>query len=117
LSVPIIMAVIVAIVLAIEYFQPQPVKAIRMVKESLSRKENFTVQQYLYSTIYFEKDKGKAIEIQGWQAERTNDQGAPFRVDFTYTDETGQHLARWGVDLEKKKVTPLNEMASDLSWH
>ena len=115
--VPAILAVIAATVLAIEYFQPKTEKAIRMVKESSSRKETFTVQQYLYATVYHEKDQGKAIEITGWRAEPSNDSDSPITVEFSYTDANGLHVAHWGVDVKRNKVTPLDDTAGDLSWH
>src|SRR5215211_7642441 len=115
--VPAILALIGAAALAIEYFQPQTEKAIRMVKESSSRKENFTVQQYLYATVYHDKDQGKPIEITGWRAEPSNDAVGPITVEFSYEDAGGHHVAHWQVDVKSNKVTPLDDAAGDLSWH
>ncbi|HXG94773.1 MAG TPA: hypothetical protein VNN73_20710 [Blastocatellia bacterium] len=115
--VPAAITIIAAAVLAVEYFQPDTAKAIRLVKESSSRKENFTVQQYLYSTLYHYKNNGEAIEINGWRAEPSTDERAPIVVEFSYTDAIGLHIARWGADVKRGVVIPLNEIASDLSWH
>jgi hypothetical protein len=115
--VPAIIAAIAATVMAIEYLQPDTEKAIRAVKESPSRKEGFSVQQYLYATLYHEKDQGAAIEIAGWRAEPSTDRDAPIIVVFSYRDQRGWHVARWGVNLELKKLTPLDEISGDLSWH
>jgi len=115
--VPVVIALIAGYVLTVEYLQPDTQKAIRMVRESSPRKENFTVQQYLYSTIYFRRDQGEDIEIRGWRAEPAAAPSAPINVEFSYADADGPAVARWSVDLEQKKVTPLDELARDLSWH
>src|SRR5215211_4011021 len=78
-----------------EHFQPETEKAIRLVQESTSRKENFTVQQYLYSTIYHYKNKGEPVEIDGWRASASADQDMPMSVEFIYTDASGKHIALW----------------------
>jgi hypothetical protein len=106
-----------AAVLFSEWRQPESEKAVRRVRESKSRKENFTVQQYLYATVYHRKDEGEAITIEGWRAEpdataATND----FLVSFVYTDASGQHIAQWQANSKSKKVTPKNQEADDLSW-
>lgn len=115
--VPLIIAAISASVMAIEYLKPDTEKAIRLVKESPSRKEGFSVQQYLYATLYHEKDHGAAIEIAGWRAEPSTDANAPIVVVFSYRDQKGWHVARWGVNLEMNKLSPLDEISGDLSWH
>ena len=100
-----------------EWRQPASQKAIRLVRESKSRKENFTVQQYLYATIYHRQNNGEAITIEGWQAEP--DVASPdhqFSITFSYTDANGQHIALWKANLLEKKVTPQNQEASELSW-
>ena len=113
---PLLIIAIDAIVLVRDYRQPETEKAIRLVRESSSRKENFTVQQYLYSTVYNRKTKGDSVEIEGWQANATSDPDAPMTVEFSYTDERGKHTAQWGANLKYRKVTPQNEDASNLSW-
>lgn len=98
-----------------DWNQPDSQKALRLVRESKSRKENFTVQQYLYATIYHRRDHGEAIKIEGWKVEL---QAAPaqFLVSFTYSDSSGEHQALWEANLQEKKVAPKNREASDLSW-
>jgi hypothetical protein len=115
--VPVVIAIIAGSVLTVERLTPDTVKAIRLVKESSSRKENFTIQQYLYSTIYYRRDNGEAIDIHDWRAEKSPDGSAIIKVEFGYVDSNGDHLARWAVDLERRRVTPLDESARDLSWH
>ena len=97
----------------LEWRQPISEKAIRLVRESKSRKENFTVQQYLYATVYHRKDNGESITIAGWQAQAASQ---IFLVSFGYTDANGQHLATWEANLSESKVTPQNQEAKDLSW-
>jgi Tfp pilus assembly protein PilV len=113
---PLCIVVIDAAILFAEWRQPDSQKAIRFVKESKSRKENFTVQQYLYATIYHRKDKGEAITIEGWNAQPDTTSEGKFSISFTYTDPNGQHTAIWGADVKEKKVAPQNQEASDLSW-
>jgi hypothetical protein len=114
--VPLCMATVQAAVLLSEHLQPDTQKAIRLVRESSSRKENFTVQQYLYSTVFYLKDRGEAIEIDGWQA-AASDPGMPIIVEFSYTGASGRHVARWEANIKDGEVTPLNDSARDLSWH
>jgi hypothetical protein len=114
---PLLIITVDAAVLVSEHLQPKAQKAIRLVRESTSRKENFTVQQYLYSTVYHEKNNGAPVEIEGWQASASSDPDLPMKVEFTYTDASGRHTALWGANVEKGKVAPQNEAASDLSWH
>ena len=97
----------------LEWRQPVSEKAIRLVRESKSRKENFTVQQYLYATVYHRKDNGEPITIDGWQAQAASQ---TFLVSFGYTDANGQHSATWEVNLTESKVTPQNQEAKELSW-
>ena len=113
---PLCIVVIDAAILFAEWRQPDSQKAIRFVKESKSRKENFTVQQYLYATIYHRKDKGEAILIEGWHAEPDTASASKFAITFTYTDPNGSHKALWQADIREKRITPQNKEASDLSW-
>ena len=100
-----------------EWRQPASQKAIQLVRESKSRKENFTVQQYLYATVYHRQNNGEAITIEGWQAEPyVASPDNQFSIAFRYTDAYGHHLAIWEANLQAKKVTPRNQEASDLSW-
>ena len=114
--VPIVIVTVDAVVIVRERLRPDAQKAIRLVKESNSRKENFTVQQYLYVTVYHQRDNGEAVTIGGWRAE-SREPAARFIVDFTYTDSNGDHVATWEADLKDGTVIPKNEAALDLSWH
>lgn len=114
---PLFIVTVDAAMLINDRLQPDTEKAIRLVRESTSRKENFTVQQYLYSTIYQRKSKGEPVEIDGWRASASSDANLPLTVEFSYTDASGKHTALWGVNLKAGKVAPQNEAASDLSWH
>ena len=110
------MVTVQAAVLLSEHLQPDTRKAIRLVRESNSRKENFTVQQYLYSTIFYRKNHGEAIEVDGWQA-AASDPDTPIIVEFSYSDAGGRHVAKWEANIKDGKVIPLNDSARDLSWH
>jgi hypothetical protein len=115
--VPLLIVTVDAVVLVEERLQPETQKAIRLVKESTSRKENFTVQQYLYTTIYHRKSKGEAITIGGWQARPSPEPDAPMTVEFGYEDPIGRHVAIWEANLKRGIVTPKNDEALDLWWH
>ena len=114
---PLTIATVDAAVLISEGLETQPAKAIRLVRESRSRKENFTVQQYLYTTVYYRKEKGEAIEIHGWRAEQPSGPGTPVSVAFSYSDSQGEHVATWVADLVTPDMIPQDEAASNLSWH
>jgi hypothetical protein len=106
-----------AAVLYAEWRQPGSQKALRLVREYKSRKENFTVQQYLYATVYHRKDGGENLQIEGWRVEP--DASAPddkFSVVFAYTDADGKHLAIWQARVKEKTVSPQNDEAENLSW-
>jgi hypothetical protein len=115
--VPLLIVVVDAVVLVGEHLQPDAQKAIRLVKESNSRKENFTVQQYLYTTVYHRQQNGEAITIAGWRATGSNEPDAPTRVEFSYTDSEGEHIGVWEASLRDGTVNPRNEIAVELSWH
>jgi len=117
IGVPLSIAIVVAVVLVGENLQSDSQKAIRLVKESNSRKENFTVQQYLYTTVHHRKTEGEPITIEGWRATAPTGPRAPITVEFSYVDSTGSHIAIWDADLKDGRVTPKNETALDLSWH
>ena len=114
---PALIVAVDAFVLVRERVQPQSEKAIRIVKESNSRKENFTVQQYLYTTVYYRREQGEAITIEGWGASSPSQPGDPIVVEFRYADSSGMHVAIWEVSPEGGAVTAKNEAALDLSWH
>lgn len=117
ICVPLLVVVIDAVVLIDERLEPETQKAIRLVKESNSRKENFTVQQYLYTTVYHRKSNGEAITKDGWRATPSPDSGGSLIVEFSYTDSSGDHLATWEASLRDGTVTPKNNAALELSWH
>jgi hypothetical protein len=113
---PLSILAIDAAILFAEWRQSDSQKAIRLVKESKSRKENFTVQQYLYATLYHRRDQGAEILIEGWRAEADPASPGSFSISFTYRDARGEHTALWLSDLTERKVIPKNQPASDLSW-
>jgi hypothetical protein len=92
-------------------------KAIRLVQESRSRIENFTIQQYLYTTVYKQKDDGEPVTIGGWRAEQPDGPHTKVVVQFGFdTDGTAQ-VAAWEVDSRSGRVTPTNQVARDWSWN
>ena len=115
--VPVLIVTVDATVLIHDRLQAETQKAIRLVKESSSRKENFTVQQYLYTTVYHRKSGGEALSIEGWRAMERPGGDAQIDVEFSYSDSNGIHVAIWEANLKTGKVTPENEGALDLAWH
>jgi hypothetical protein len=115
LVVPSAVLVLTGSLLLYEHLQSDTEKAIRLVKESGSRKERFTVQQYLYSTIYNRKDESEQITINGWTAVPAAER--EMRVLFRYSDSGGEHVAEWSANLDRSSVAPQNETARYLSWH
>src|ERR1044072_6476257 len=90
--IPICIVTVNAAVLLSEHLQPGTQKALRLVRESSSRKENFTVQQYLYPTVYYLKSQAEAIKIEAWRAEAA-EPDSPIVVEFSYRDASGHHVA------------------------
>ncbi|HSE38606.1 MAG TPA: hypothetical protein VLG74_14985 [Blastocatellia bacterium] len=115
--VPLLIVLVDAIVLVGERLQPDTQKAIRLVKESNSRKENFTLQQYLYATVYHRQASGEPITIEGWRAMVSDVPDAPIAVEFSYVDSTCRYVAMWEANLRDGAVSPKNEAALELSWH
>jgi hypothetical protein len=115
--VPLLIVILDAAVLLGEHLRPDTQKAISLVKESNSRKENFTVQQYLYTTVYHRQRNGEPISIGGWRATPSTELGGPMAVEFSYTDSEGEHVGVWEATLKDGKVSPRNEIAVELSWH
>jgi len=115
--VPLLIVMVDAVVLVGERLEPDTEKAIRLVKESNSRKENFTLQQYLYMTVYHRKAGGEPITIEGWRAAPSPDSDGTMKVVFRYEDSSGEHEAIWEANLSNSSLTPKNEEALDLSWH
>ena len=114
---PLLIVVAAATVLVREHLQSDINKAIRLVRESNSRKENFTVQQYLYSTVFYRQRQGESVQIDGWQASLSPGPAGAIIVQFSYSDSGGPHVATWEANLSAGKTTPLNDAARDLSWH
>ncbi len=112
---PLCIIAVDAAVLVSERLQPETEKAIRMVQESPSRKEEFTIQQHFYTTVYYQKSKGEDVTIEGWDADQPAGPNTPVMVVFGYEDSQGDHTALWEVDVKKKKITPRNEMAVNIS--
>ncbi|HMG34455.1 MAG TPA: hypothetical protein VKM94_10995 [Blastocatellia bacterium] len=117
IAVPIIIVLVGAGTRMYESLQPNTKKAIRLVQESNSRKENFTIQQYLYTTVYHRMDRGEAITIDGWHASVRPGSTEEADVDFVYRDKHGVHVASWSANLTKGSVDAKNDAARDLSWH
>lgn len=117
IGVPLLIVMVDAVVLVGERLEPDTEKAIRLVKESNSRKENFTLQQYLYMTVYHQQTNGEPVTIEGWRATLSGQPDAPITVEFSYADSTGRHVAMWEANLRDGTVAPKNEAALALSWH
>ena len=114
---PLLIIAVAATVLVREQLQPDTEKAIRLVRESSSRKENFTVQQYLYSTVFYRKRQGEAVQIDGWRATASSEPASAIVVQFSYSDGGGAHVATWSADVKAGQATPLDDAARELSWH
>ena len=114
--VPLCIVVVDGAVLVHERHQSETEKAIRMVRESVSRKESFTVQQYLYATVYHRKTAGDEISIEGWRAAQPQNGQEYLVVEFSFTDADGRHVATWRADVGKRSVFPQDQLARDLSW-
>ena len=115
--VPLLIITVDGVVLVTERLQPKTQEAIRLVRESSSRKENFTVQQYLYTTVYHRKRAGEPITIEGWLATPSPESAGSMSVDFSYQDSSGKHVATWEANLVSGLVAPKNQAALELSWH
>ena len=115
--VPLLIVAVDTMVLVGERLAPDTQKAIRLVRESNSRKENFTVQQYLYTTVYHRKSNGEPVTIEGWRATPSSEPGGSMIVEFSYADSSGERVATWEANLRDGTVTPRNEVALELSWH
>ena len=116
LYLPLCIIALDAGILVYEHLRPDSEKAIRLVRESISRKQGFTVQQLLYATVYHRKKNGESIDIGGWQVERSTESKSSFRTQFSFADAAGRHVAVWNVDIESGSIAPQDEIASNLSW-
>jgi len=114
---PLLIVTAAATLLVREQLQPETDKAIRLVRESNSRKENFTVQQYLYSTVFYRQRQGEPIRIDGWRAAPAPASTGAIIVEFSYSDGGGPHVATWEADVKAGRTTPLDDAARGLSWH
>jgi hypothetical protein len=117
LFIPILIVAVDAAVLIDERTDSGAEKAVRLVRESRSRKENFTVQQYLYMTVYHRQNRGETINIEGWRAQQQSESGKRFVVSFSFVDNDKEQVAVWNVDLESKQITAANDDALSISWH
>lgn len=116
IALPLCVMIVDAAVLLKEGSESSSEVAIRVVKESASRKENFTVQQYLYATVYHRRDAGEDVRIAGWGAEEPASGSKRVVVTFAYSEGGVSNVAVWDVDLDRRKVAPTNDAARELSW-
>lgn len=117
LFIPILIVAVDAAIIIEEKKDSSEEKAIRLVRESRSRKENFTVQQYLYMTVYYRRDKGEQINIEGWRTRQQSEFSKSFVVSFSFVDNNEEQVALWNVDLESKQIIATNDDAKSISWH
>jgi hypothetical protein len=103
-------------VVLVEQAQPETERSLRLVKESSSRIENFTIQQYLYTTVYHRRQAGKSIAISGWRAEQADGPDSAVMVEFSFAEDGAMHTATWVVDAASGRVTPKDRAARDMSW-
>jgi hypothetical protein len=96
--------------------RPATDKAISLVQTSSSRIENFTVQQYLYATLFESKRRGVQVTIEGWRAWQDHGDEHSAKVEFDFKREGKPHAALWDVDISTDKVTARTEDARNLSW-
>ncbi|HYM00931.1 MAG TPA: hypothetical protein VEZ90_18380 [Blastocatellia bacterium] len=114
--VPVLVAAFDAAVIVRRRVEPTTQKAIRIVKESSSPIESFSIEQYLNSTLYYRKDRGSSIQIQGWTALETPGAADEVAVEFAYLEGATRHLADWTVDVRSNRVSSDNAEAAALSW-
>jgi hypothetical protein len=75
------------------------------------------VQQYLYSTVYYRQHQGEAIQIDGWRAKTIDNSFRTVRVQFSYSDSLGPHVATWEATVPSGETEPVDDAARELSWH
>lgn len=112
--VPLLIACIDVASLLRRHVEPPTKRAIWAVKDSSSRIESFSVQQYLYSTLYQGNESGAKLQVVGWSA-NARDQRVT-EVEFAYSEGAASHTARWSVDGATGRVQPENDDARNLSW-
>jgi hypothetical protein len=100
------------VALILEDSQEDPGKAIRLVREQPSIKENFTVQQYLYLTAYRRGDR-----VMGWNASQGGGPGSPVTVEFRFIEGGKLQAAIWEVYVKEEKIVPKNELARSICWN
>jgi hypothetical protein len=113
---PLSIAILDVAVVRHERLQPETQKAIRLVKESASRKENFTIQHYIYSIIYYQRSRDNDLTVEGWKADQPGGPGTPVNVEFDYTLGGVRHALIWEVDLASQKAKSKNQEADYVSW-
>ena len=91
-------------------------KAISLVQTSSSRIENFTVQQYLYATLYEGRKRGASVIIEGWRAWQDPGDEHSATVEFDFKSGGLMRSAVWHVNISTKGVTARTEEARNLSW-
>lgn len=101
-------------ILIAERREPPIDRAIRLVQEGASRKQNFTVQQFLYTTVYDRGLNGRPVRVQGWRAWHLSE--GLIAVAFSYSDESGEQVALWEVNLDHQTAEPRNDEAGSLVW-
>jgi hypothetical protein len=117
-AIPLGLIVVDAFVIMGERTQPDTELAIRLVKESASKKENFTVQQYLYTTLYHRRDKGEDVGVTGWDAsEVAGGERRSVEVRFRFSEAGEPRVATWEVDLTDRKIKSRDDSAKELSWN
>jgi len=90
-------------------------KAVSLVQTSSSRIENFTVQQYLYATVFESRKRGADIIIEGWRAWQSPDDEHSATVEFDFRRDGLLHAAVWEVNVSTETVTARTEEARNLS--
>jgi hypothetical protein len=116
IAIPVLVMTMDAAVLIYRGHRPGTDKAISLVQTSSSRIENFTVQQYLYATLFERRTRGDDIVIEGWRAWQEAGNTSSATVEFDFRSNGLLHNAVWGVNLSAETVTATTEDARKLSW-
>jgi hypothetical protein len=114
--VPIFIAVTDAAIVLGRRVEPATEKAIRIVKESSSPIESFSIEQYLNGTLYYRGQRDSNVRIQGWTAHTIPEVVGKVSVEFGYSEGATTHLAHWTVNVPTRKVNADNADAAALSW-
>jgi hypothetical protein len=116
IGAPLLVMMVDAVVLIHRGHRSEADKAIALVQTSSSRIENFTVQQYLYATLFERKRLGDDIVIEGWRVWQEPGNRNSATVEFDFRSNGLLHNAAWGVSLSAETVTATTEDARNLSW-